>query len=69
MSLHDPFYNLNTSVKYFLDLASYAVAGGVIAQVLPVAATLLSVIWLGLQIFTWFRRKGWQTDAEKERDA
>ena len=69
MSLHEFFNPLIVFVKQLLDVASYTVALGVIVQLIPVGAGTLSMVWLSLQIFTWFRRKGWQTDAEKERDA
>jgi hypothetical protein len=69
MNPHDLLNQLITFVKHLLDVASYTVALGVIVQILPVTAAAMSIIWLSLQIFTWFRRKSWQTDAEKERDA
>lgn len=65
MTTHEFLDHINIGVRHLLDLASYIVALGVLVQILPVAATLLSIFWLGLQIFAWFRRKAWQTDAER----
>jgi hypothetical protein len=59
--------HLDQSARVLLDIASYTVALGVLVQVLPVTAAAMSIIWLGLQMFAWFRRKAWQTD--KERNA
>lgn len=69
MTTHDIFDHIVTAIKHLLDIASYTVAIGVLVQILPVTAAAMSILWLGLQMFTWFRRKSWQTDAEKERDA
>lgn len=69
MTTHDLLDHLGTGFKYALDALSISVVIGAVVQLLPPIAAGMSIIWLSIQIFTWFRRKGWQTDAEKERDA
>lgn len=69
MTTHDLLDHLGTGFKHLLDVLSISVAVGAIVQILPPLAAAMSIVWLGLQMFAWFRRKGWQTDAEKERDA
>lgn len=64
MTTHDILDHLGTGTKHFFDLLSYSVALGVVVQILPPLAAGLSIIWLGLQMFAWFRRKAWRTDQE-----
>ena len=66
MTNHDLLDHLGTGIKHFLDAVSYTVALGVIVQILPVTAAAMSILWLGMQMFAYFRRKAWQTDKEKE---
>jgi hypothetical protein len=68
MTTHDLLDNLIIGVRHLLDVLSYTVALGVLVQILPVTAAAMSILWLGIQMFTWFRRKGWQTDEEKARE-
>jgi hypothetical protein len=68
MTAHDLFDHISTGVRHLLDVLSYTVAFGVLVQILPVTAAAMSILWLGIQMFTWFRRKGWQTDEEKARE-
>lgn len=68
MTTHDLLDHLGTGAKYFLDALSYTVVFGVVVQLLPPIAAGMSILWLGMQMFAYFRRKAWQTDAEKERD-
>lgn len=67
MNTNNFLEHLDQSARVLLGIASYTVALGVLVQVLPVTAAAMSIIWLGLQMFAWFRRKAWQTD--KERNA
>lgn len=67
MTTHDILDHLGTGAKHLLDIASYTVAIGVVVQILPPIAAAMSIVWLGLQMFAWFRRKAWQTDEENER--
>jgi hypothetical protein len=69
MTTHDLFNHISMGVRHLLDALSYTVVLGVVVQILPPLAAAMSIVWLSLQMFAWFRRKAWQTDAEKERDA
>jgi hypothetical protein len=64
MNTHDLLDHLTTGAKHFLDVFSYSIALGVVVQILPPLAAALSVVWLGLQMFAYFRRKAWRTDQE-----
>jgi xanthine/uracil permease len=69
MTTHDILDHLGTGFKYLLDALSISVVIGAVVQLLPPIAAGMSILWLGLQMFTWFRRKGWQTDEEKARNS
>lgn len=56
-------------VKHLLDATAAFITIGALVQFLPPAAAAVSMLWVCLQIFTWARRKGWRTDAEKRHDA
>ena len=64
MTLHDALGHVGTGTKYTLDILSATVAVGVIVQVLPPLAALMTIIWTGLQIYGWFeqRRKSKKPD-------
>lgn len=68
MTTHDLLDHLSTGVRHLLDVLSYTVALGVLVQLIPPIAGTLSIIWLCLQMFAYFRRKAWQTDEEKARE-
>ena len=65
MTTHDLFDHLGSFAKHLLDALSYTVVLGVVVQLLPPIAAGMSIIWLSLQMFEWFRRKAWQTDKER----
>ena len=67
MTNHDIIEHISTGLKHLLDVLSYTVALGVIVQILPPIAAAMSIVWLGLQMFAYFRRKSWRTDEENER--
>ena len=69
MTSNDLLGHIIIGVRHLLDVLSYTVALGVLVQILPVTAAAMSILWLGIQMFTWFRRKGWQTDEEKARNS
>jgi len=69
MTAHDLFDHISTGVRHLLDIASYTLVLGVIAQLIPPIAGALSIIWLCLQMFAYFRRKAWRTDEERARDS
>lgn len=64
MTTHDIFDHLGSGAKHFLDAISYTVAIGVVVQILPPIAAGMSIIWLGMQMFAWLRRRAWRTDQE-----
>ena len=66
MTNHDLFDHLGTGAKYLLDALSISVVIGAVVQILPPIAAGMSILWLGMQMFAYFRRKAWQTDKEKE---
>jgi hypothetical protein len=49
--------NIHEGVKHVMDAISYAVVVGVLAEVLPVIAATLSIIWLGMQMYDWIENK------------
>lgn len=65
MTTHDLLDHLSTGVRHLLDVLSYTVALGVLVQLIPPVAGTLSIIWLCLQMFAYFRRKAWLTDEER----
>ena len=66
MTNHDIIDHLGTTAKYLLDALSISVVIGAVVQILPPIAAGMSILWLGMQMFAYFRRKAWQTDKEKE---
>lgn len=65
MTTHEFLDHIGDSARVLLDIVSYTLALGVLVQIIPVTAGAMSILWLGLQMFAWFRRKAWQTDAER----
>jgi hypothetical protein len=51
---------MNTTDKHIIDAIAFMTALGGILDYVPVVASLLSIVWLLLQIFTWFRHKKWR---------
>lgn len=49
--------NVVHNVRLFLDGLSVAATIGSMAQILPPIASLLSIIWLSIQIGTWVVKK------------
>lgn len=47
-------------VKYGLDAAAAATAVGTIAGWLPPIAALFTIVWCGMQMWTWIRRREWK---------
>jgi hypothetical protein len=68
MTLQHLLNQLIIFVKHVLDATAAFITIGALVEYLPPAAAALSMVWMCLQIFTWARRKGWQTDAEKARE-
>jgi TctA family transporter len=64
MTHHEFFHHLIAFVKHALDLISITVTVGAIVNLLPPLAAAMSIAWLGLQTYAWFRRKAWMTDQE-----
>jgi hypothetical protein len=64
MTAQDLFEHIGTSAKHLLDALSYTLVIGAVVQILPPLAAGLSIVWLGLQMFAYFRRKAWRTDQE-----
>lgn len=64
MTTHDILDHIGTGTKHLLDLLSVTVALGAVVQLLPPLAAGISIVWLSLQMFAWFRRKAWRTDRE-----
>lgn len=66
MTVHEALDHINTGTKLLLDALSATVAVGVLVNVLPPLAAMMTIIWTGLQIYGWFdaRRKA-EKDAEK----
>lgn len=58
------FHPLATALKHILDVISISVVVGTIVHALPPLAAGLSIVWLSLQMYTWWRRKSWRTDQE-----
>lgn len=54
MTLNDALDHIGNGTKYTLDILSATVAVGVIVQLLPPLAALMTIIWTGLQIYGWF---------------
>lgn len=68
MTTHDLLDHFGTGLKYLLDAISISVVIGAVVQLLPPIAAGMSILWLGMQMFAYVRRKAWQTDEEKARD-
>lgn len=50
-------------VKVGMDLGAVGLAwGSFFTDVLPVVATMLSVVWFTLQIYAWFVNKKWKKE-------
>lgn len=45
------------NLKHALDAASFLTAAAVLAKILPPIAALMSIIWLGIQIYEWYKKK------------
>lgn len=60
---------MNDTTKHVVDVAAAANAFAAFVGWLPSIAAALSIIWLGLQIWTWWRLKSWvkPTIAAKEK--
>jgi len=65
MTAHDLFDHISTGAWHLLYVLSYSVVLGVLLQLTPPIAGTLSIIWLCLQMFAYFRRKAWLTDEER----
>lgn len=65
MTTHDILDHLGAGLKYLLDAVSISVVIGAVVQLLPPIAAGMSIVWLGLQMYAWFRRKAWLTDEER----
>lgn len=48
------------SVKNIVDWTAVAAAWGTFANIIPPLVGLVSLVWLGIQIFTWVINKGWR---------
>ena len=69
MTHHDFLHHIIAFVKHALDFISITVTVGAIVNLLPPLAAAMSIAWLGLQMFAYFRRKAWRTDQEAAREA
>ena len=60
--------SVDTPVRYGLDVLSLSVVVATLAGYLPVIASLLSVVWLSLQIYTWIekRYRAWRENRDAE---
>jgi hypothetical protein len=47
-------------VRTAVDIAAGGTALASVLGWLPPIASVFSIVWLGMQIFTWVRRKGWR---------
>ena len=43
------------TIKNLLDCISAAITLGALAQALPATASLLTIIWTSIRIYSWFR--------------
>lgn len=64
MNHHDFLHHIIAFIKHALDFISITVTVGAIVNLLPPLAAAMSIAWLGLQMFAYFRRKAWRTDQE-----
>ena len=48
---------MNPTLKHGFDLASFAIAAGALLDAMPKVAAVMSVIWLGMQIYDWIAKK------------
>lgn len=54
--------------KHLLDALSYTLVIGAVVQILPPLAAAMSILWLGMQMFAYWRRKAWRTQREIDAD-
>lgn len=45
--------HIDTALKHILDVVSFAAVIGSLAQILPPIAALMSMIWIGMQMYAW----------------
>ena len=57
MNINDALDHIGTGTRHTLDLVSATVAVGVIVNILPPMAALMTIIWTSLQIFGWFEQR------------
>ena len=49
------------TLKHAMDASSAGIAGtAFFTDFMPAVAVTLSVIWLGIQVYTWVINKGWR---------
>jgi hypothetical protein len=69
MTTHDFLDHIGTGTKHLLDLFSITVAIGAIVQILPPLAAGMTILWTGLQIYAWFRKKAWRAEVKEAAQA
>jgi hypothetical protein len=47
-------------IRTTIDIAAGGTALAAVVGWLPPIAALLSIVWIGIQIFTWVRHQGWR---------
>lgn len=48
---------MNDHVKLSFDVLSLAIVAGALIEALPKIAALMSIIWLGMQMYDWIQKK------------
>lgn len=48
------------NMKHVADACSYGIGAACVMEWLPPVAALLSIIWLGIQIFDYVKKKKWR---------
>jgi hypothetical protein len=65
MTLHDALDHLGTGTKHLLDALSATVAVGVIVQLIPPLAGIMTMIWTGMQMYGWIEARRKRQKAEQ----
>lgn len=59
---------LDTPNKIVLDTSAVATAWGAVMGWLPALASLFSILWLGLQMYSWFEKRHQERKARREAE-